>query len=236
MPVWGGPCKALTSYSQPSQRPCEVRQVLLDVREGLKAGIVEAMAMAGNTQTSQPAAACNGTSSFQNLVRLRYFAALSFNRQPESGLGLQQVLTCARAQIFICTNEPSYDRMNPESPHFCRKIYDTVFHYSARCEQGDRLKICISTPAMDEAAWKYGHESRIILDGTFGVCSSRMLLFIAMGIDKDGHGVPLAFFLFSAPTGALLHMQAIIGKAFACIRELALSSEMADLGITAKEH
>jgi hypothetical protein len=28
-----------------------------------------------------------------------------------------------------------------------------------------------------------------------------MLLFIAMGIDEDGKGVPLAFFLFSAPTG-----------------------------------
>ncbi|KAJ7110244.1 hypothetical protein C8R43DRAFT_962415 [Mycena crocata] len=91
--------------------------------------------------------------------------------------------------------------MNPTSPYFCPQIHDAIFHYSARCEQGDRLKICISTPAMDEAAWKYGHQSQIILDGTFGVCSSRMLLFIAMGIDEDGHGVPLAFFLFSAPTG-----------------------------------
>jgi hypothetical protein len=54
---------------------------------------------------------------------------------------------------------------------------------------------------MKAAAWKYAHCSQLILDGTFGVCSSRMLLFIAMGIDEDGKGVPVAFFLFSAPTG-----------------------------------
>jgi len=54
---------------------------------------------------------------------------------------------------------------------------------------------------MDDAAWKYGHHEQIILDGTFGICSSRMLLFIAMDVDEDGKGIPLAFFLFSAPTG-----------------------------------
>ena len=54
---------------------------------------------------------------------------------------------------------------------------------------------------MDEAAWKYVHGSQLILDGTFGVCSSRLLLFIAMGVDEEGKGIPVAFFLFSAPTG-----------------------------------
>lgn len=110
-----------------------------------------------------------------------------------------------RSEGIDVSYKPQYNIdnwMNPESPHFCPEIHDSVFHYSARCEQGDRLKVCISTPAMDEAAWKYGHQNQIILDGTFGVCSSRMLLFIAMGIDEDGHGVPLALFLFSAPTGS----------------------------------
>ncbi|KAF4571298.1 hypothetical protein AB1N83_013800 [Pleurotus pulmonarius] len=67
--------------------------------------------------------------------------------------------------------------------------------------KGERLKVCISTLEMDEAAWKYGHHAQIMLDGTFGVCSSRMLLFISLAVDEEGKGVPLAFFLFSAPTG-----------------------------------
>ncbi|KAJ7850480.1 hypothetical protein B0H14DRAFT_2581920 [Mycena olivaceomarginata] len=41
----------------------------------------------------------------------------------------------------------------------------------------------------------------IILDGTFGICDSRLLLFIVMVIDKDRKGVPVAFLMFSAPTG-----------------------------------
>ena len=53
---------------------------------------------------------------------------------------------------------------------------------------------------MDEAAWKYAHGKQIILNGTFRICSSQMLLFITMGIDEDGKGVLLALFLFSAPT------------------------------------
>jgi hypothetical protein len=54
---------------------------------------------------------------------------------------------------------------------------------------------------MDDAAWVYGHNSQVILDGTFGVCSTRLLLFIVMGVDEHGRGVPLAMLLFSAPTG-----------------------------------
>ena len=53
---------------------------------------------------------------------------------------------------------------------------------------------------MKTAAWKYAHQSQLILDGTFGICNSRMLLFIALGVDGFGKGIPLAFFLFSAPT------------------------------------
>lgn len=35
---------------------------------------------------------------------------------------------------------------------------------------------------------------------TFGICDSQILLFIILGVDEAGKGVPLAFFLFSAPT------------------------------------
>jgi hypothetical protein len=54
---------------------------------------------------------------------------------------------------------------------------------------------------MREAAWKYSHESQIILDGTFGVCDKKILLFIVMGVDERGKGIPLTFLLFSAPSG-----------------------------------
>ncbi|KAF8582895.1 hypothetical protein K439DRAFT_1617930 [Ramaria rubella] len=43
---------------------------------------------------------------------------------------------------------------------------------------------------MKEVSWKYAHQKQVILDGTFGVC-----------VDENGKGVPLAMFLFSAPTG-----------------------------------
>jgi hypothetical protein len=54
---------------------------------------------------------------------------------------------------------------------------------------------------MRAAAWNYGHENQIILDGTFGVCDSRLLLFILMVTDENKKGIPVAFLLFSAPAG-----------------------------------
>ena len=53
---------------------------------------------------------------------------------------------------------------------------------------------------MDAAAWKYAHHSQLVLDGTFGICTSRLLLFIVLTQDENRKGVPIAFFLFSAPT------------------------------------
>lgn len=55
---------------------------------------------------------------------------------------------------------------------------------------------------MKDAAWKYAHRSQIIVDGTFGISSSKLLLFIVMGIDEEKRGVPLAFLLFSARADA----------------------------------
>ncbi|KAG8755470.1 hypothetical protein FRC11_006006, partial [Ceratobasidium sp. 423] len=49
--------------------------------------------------------------------------------------------------------------------------------------------------------WRYGHHKQILLDGTFGVCDRRLLLFIVMGVDERNHGVPLTLPLFSAPAG-----------------------------------
>ncbi|KAJ3907755.1 hypothetical protein F5879DRAFT_986170 [Lentinula edodes] len=101
--------------------------------------------------------------------------------------------------------QPQYnvdDWLNAESRSFRPEIADAVFHYSARAEAGDRFEICISTSEMDECAQKYAHHSQLVLDGTFGVCSSRLLLFIALAVDEDNKGIPIALFLFSAETGA----------------------------------
>lgn len=94
-----------------------------------------------------------------------------------------------------------HDWLNPASPAYKPELREAIFYYSARTQQGERLKICISTKEMDGAAWRYGHCRQIVVDGTFGICSTRMLLFIALAIDEDKKGVPIALFLFSAPTG-----------------------------------
>ncbi|KAJ3752812.1 hypothetical protein EV360DRAFT_88385 [Lentinula raphanica] len=91
--------------------------------------------------------------------------------------------------------EPQYninDWLNPQHKDFKPEIREAVFHYQARTEKNERFKICITTAEMDQAALDH--------DGTFGVCSQRVLLFIAMGVDKDNKGIPIALFLFSAPT------------------------------------
>jgi hypothetical protein len=89
------------------------------------------------------------------------------------------------------------DWLNPASPDFQPEIHKAVFHYSAWSTIGEHFEVCISTPEMDVAAWSYGHRSQIILDGTFGVCSTQLLLFICMAIDEKMKGVPIALFLFS---------------------------------------
>ncbi|KIJ36146.1 hypothetical protein M422DRAFT_261473 [Sphaerobolus stellatus SS14] len=83
------------------------------------------------------------------------------------------------------TREAQYnidDWLNKDSSNYKPEIAAAVFYY-----QGP--------------TWKYTHQKQLILDGTFGICDRRVLLFIALGVDENNKGVPLAFFLFSAPTG-----------------------------------
>ncbi|KAJ7171460.1 hypothetical protein C8R46DRAFT_1162244 [Mycena filopes] len=70
--------------------------------------------------------------------------------------------------------------LNPHSPQYHTTLAAAIFHYSARAAKDDRL----------EAAWKYGYKSQIVVDGTFGICDN-----------EDKKGVPLAFLIFSAPSG-----------------------------------
>lgn len=94
-----------------------------------------------------------------------------------------------------------HEWLDPTSSKYNKQLAEAVFHYSARVEKGSRFEVCISSQEMKEAAWKYGHRKQIIMDGTFGVCDKKLLLFIIMGIDELNSGVPLAFLLFSAPSG-----------------------------------
>ena len=91
--------------------------------------------------------------------------------------------------------------LNPNSPSYNKTLADAIFHYSPRAKANQRFEVCISTPEMKAAAWKYAYKSQIILDSTFGVCTRKLLLLIVMGVDEKSRCVPLAFLLFSAPSG-----------------------------------
>jgi hypothetical protein len=93
-----------------------------------------------------------------------------------------------------------HEWLNPRSRQYNKTLADAVFHYSARASKEGRIEVCIATKDMREAAWKYGHHSQILMDGTFGICDAKILLFIVMGVDDKNHGIPLAFLLFSAPS------------------------------------
>ncbi|TFK18133.1 hypothetical protein FA15DRAFT_731220 [Coprinopsis marcescibilis] len=73
--------------------------------------------------------------------------------------------------------------LNPSLPNYQSVLADAIFYYRARANGNEHFKVCIAIPAMTEASWEYGHRSQIVLDGTFGVCSSRLLLFIALALD-----------------------------------------------------
>ncbi len=94
------------------------------------------------------------------------------------------------------------DWLDRNSRDFKPALQDAIFHYAPRIEKDERLKLCIATPEMNTAAWRYGHNSQIVLDGTFGIVSSHLLLFIVLGVDEQNHGLPLVFLLFSAPSGS----------------------------------
>ncbi|KIJ29675.1 hypothetical protein M422DRAFT_268903, partial [Sphaerobolus stellatus SS14] len=91
--------------------------------------------------------------------------------------------------------------LNSESPEYNPVLSEAIFHYSARASQGEHFEVCIATQEMKEAAWNHGHRSQLMLDGTFGICNSRLLLSIIMAVDEKGKGIPIAFLMFSAPSG-----------------------------------
>ncbi|GAA6001577.1 hypothetical protein JCM5350_003857, partial [Sporobolomyces pararoseus] len=90
--------------------------------------------------------------------------------------------------------------LDPNSPTYHREFAAAVASYTARSATSDRMELVFCTDEMVENSWKYGHGKQIVMDGTFGVCSSKILLFIVLGINERGEGEPLAFIVFSAPS------------------------------------
>ncbi|KAJ6463061.1 hypothetical protein C8R47DRAFT_1225338 [Mycena vitilis] len=104
------------------------------------------------------------------------------------------------------TNTPELnvdDWLDPHSNKFNPTLARAVFHYLAHADRRKHFEVVIATNDMNRAvSWKYSHGSQIILDGTFGVCDSQLLLFIVVTVDENRKCIiPVAFLLFSAPTG-----------------------------------
>ncbi|KIJ24387.1 hypothetical protein M422DRAFT_274848 [Sphaerobolus stellatus SS14] len=92
------------------------------------------------------------------------------------------------------------DWLDPCSPHY-NAPSQKLFHYSPRAALNEQFEACITTKEMKEMAWKHAYQPQIMVDGTFSICDSKLLLFIVMAVDEKKKGVPLAFLLFSAPSG-----------------------------------
>jgi hypothetical protein len=94
--------------------------------------------------------------------------------------------------------------LDPEATDFCAPLAEAADYYKPRLtsDRLDRFELVLSSPAMKRAALCFCHGGQIVIDLTFGLCDLKLLLGVVMGIDEDRHGgVPVAFLLFSAPTG-----------------------------------
>jgi hypothetical protein len=95
---------------------------------------------------------------------------------------LTQLNRCSHEIIVVTSlehmNNPSFQYPSPQ-------IRAAVFHYEP---SGTRWELGISTPEQRKAAWQYGHNNLILMDGTFNVSDKRLLLFIVMVIDDNYKG------------------------------------------------
>jgi hypothetical protein len=67
-----------------------------------------------------------------------------------------------------------------------------LFYQNLGLGNDDQLILILSTPRQREMAWAYGHQKQMLLDGTFGVCSTCVLVFVLMAIDDQNVGIPVA--------------------------------------------
>ena len=94
---------------------------------------------------------------------------------------------------------------NPKPP--APELGDScLFYQNLGLGNDDRLILILSTPRQREMAWAYGHQKQMLLDGTFGVCSTCVLVFFLMAIDDRNVGIPVATIIFTPKKDAKLAM------------------------------
>ena len=92
--------------------------------------------------------------------------------------------------LWFCAQNPQ-----PPSPGMSESC---LYYQPCGNDINDQFVVIISTPEQQAMAWQYGHKKLLLLDGTFGVNSARLLLFIGMVINTDRKGIPVIFIHFTA--------------------------------------
>ena len=165
--------------------------------EQMKTGATWATIKATNYKKSEPGSLCPYPEMLTSDGKTRY--RWTFEKRDSRSL-YRQFYRLQGIRVVVKDHINIHSWLDRTSPQFIPAFHEAVFHYSPRRSKDERLEICISTPDMRAAAWRYAHHSQVIVDGTFGVCNKKVLLFIVMGVDEQNRGVPLAFLLFSAPS------------------------------------
>ncbi|KAG0692955.1 hypothetical protein DFH29DRAFT_985619 [Suillus ampliporus] len=83
----------------------------------------------------------------------------------------------------------------PSSPLLSEAL---VFYQPHITNVTDRFALILMSAKQQEMAWSFGHQKQMLMDGTFNICSSRVLLFILMVIDNENRGIPVCQIIFSA--------------------------------------
>ncbi|KAJ3259513.1 hypothetical protein HK104_006918, partial [Borealophlyctis nickersoniae] len=65
----------------------------------------------------------------------------------------------------------------------------------------DRFELGLATAEQRALAWNHANGNVIMVDGTFGISKHKLLLFIVLTLNENKHVIPLAYFVFSPPTG-----------------------------------
>ncbi|KIJ43803.1 hypothetical protein M422DRAFT_252706 [Sphaerobolus stellatus SS14] len=82
---------------------------------------------------------------------------------PQDSSCLYCMQACIQGVDLLIPPEQNIDAwLDPYSPQYHPELAQAIFHYKA-CEQSSKhFKICIHTPEMKAAAWKYGHGHQLI--------------------------------------------------------------------------
>ena len=83
---------------------------------------------------------------------------------------------------------------DPPSPHLTASL---LFYRPLGQGNLDRLELILATERQRQMAWKFGHKKMMLMDGTFGVCSTCVLVFFLMVVDDRNVGVPVATVIFT---------------------------------------